>query len=84
MKKTGPRKRRVKVGDRVGLRIGARDLVADVVEDRGAIGVGGRRFVAIVVRPENGASGEAEKFDWPAEELTVLGRASAGTQRQVG
>jgi hypothetical protein len=41
-----------RVGDRVRLRHGFRDLIAEVVEDRGPIGVAGRRLYAVKLRPD--------------------------------
>ena len=38
------------VGDRVRLRHGFPGLIAEVVEDRGRIGVGGRRLYAVKLR----------------------------------
>jgi hypothetical protein len=70
------KKRTVRVGDRVRIRIAALEIVADVVEDRGHIGVGGRHFVAVSFVGEDG---EIEKMDWPAEEMTVLPRDPATT-----
>lgn len=67
-------KKAVRVGDRVRFLVGAREIVADVVEDRGNIGVNGRHVVALQFP---GADGEVEKLDWPAEELTVLPRDRA-------
>ena len=59
---------RVRVGDRVRFRVGTREIVAEVVEDRGYIGVNGRHAVAVSFV---GDDGEVEKLDWPADELTV-------------
>jgi hypothetical protein len=39
-----------RVGDRVRLRHGFPGLIAEVVEDRGRIGVGGRRLYAVKLR----------------------------------
>jgi hypothetical protein len=41
-----------RVGDRVRLRYGFRGLIAEVVEERGPIGVGGRRLYAVKLRPD--------------------------------
>jgi hypothetical protein len=39
-----------RVGDRVRIRHGFRGMIAEVVEDRGRIGVGGRRLYAVKFR----------------------------------
>jgi hypothetical protein len=39
-----------RVGDRVRIRHGFRGMIAEVVEDRGRIGVGGRRLCAVKMR----------------------------------
>jgi hypothetical protein len=41
-----------RVGDRVRLRHGFRGLIAEVIEDRGQIGVGGRRLYTVKLRPD--------------------------------
>lgn len=76
MRKKSGKKRAVKVGDRVRFKISARELVAEVVEDRGYIGVNGRHVVAVRV---SAPDGEDEKFDWPADDLTVLPRKDRAT-----
>ena len=67
-KATKRRRRPIKVGDRVGVLMGVNRVPAVVIEDRGAIGVGGRRFVR--VRVEMDDLGNVREFDYPAEELT--------------
>lgn len=58
------------------LTIGALDLVAKVVEDHGDIGFGGRRMLGVAVTsPE----GEVDRFDFPAEDVTVLPKRRATT-----
>lgn len=69
MRKKSGKKRAVKVGDWVRFKIAAREIVAEVVEDRGYIGMNGRHVVAVRA---SAPDGEVEKFDWPADELTVL------------
>ena len=39
-----------RVGDRVRILHGFRGMIAEVVEDRGRIGAGGRRFYAVKLR----------------------------------
>ena len=53
-------------GTIVGLDLGGTVVRAEVVEDRGDLGVGGRRMVRIAVR---GDDGELRVFEVPAEEL---------------
>jgi hypothetical protein len=43
---------RYHVGDRVQFRYGFPGVVAEVVEDRGPIGVGGRRLYGVRFRPD--------------------------------
>jgi hypothetical protein len=53
------------VGDRVTFRVGAVRLRGKVIEDRGSIGVSGRRLLRIRVSKE----GEERVFELPAEEV---------------
>lgn len=53
------------VGDRVTFRVGTQRLRGKVIEDRGAIGVSGRRLLRIRVSKE----GEEREFELPAEEV---------------
>lgn len=53
-------------GTIVGLDLGGTVVCAEVVEDRGDLGVGGRRIVRVAVR---GDDGEVRVFEVPAEEL---------------
>ncbi len=55
------------VGKEVRIRMGTGDVKATVVEDRGAIGVGGRHLVR--VRVEIGE--EQQEFELPADEVTA-------------
>jgi hypothetical protein len=41
-----------RIGDRVRLRHGFPGLIAEVIEDRGHIGVGGRRLYTVKLRPD--------------------------------
>ena len=56
-----------RVGDNVAFRIGSQRLLGRVVEDRGGIGVAGRRLLRIRV----GADSEAQEFELPAEEVAL-------------
>jgi hypothetical protein len=63
-------RRKISVGDRVIRVVGARRFPAEVVEDRGFIGKGGRQLLRIRrigVPPEL-----AEPYEVPAEELELL------------
>lgn len=65
------RKKKIRVGDRVVLHLGPRDIFAEVVEDRGYIGKGGRQLLRIRrvdVSPEL-----AQPYEVPAEELELVG-----------
>lgn len=64
----------VRVGDRVRFRVGALDVLAEVVDDHGAIGVGGRRLLSVAV---TSADGEVDRFDVPADDVTVVPRDRA-------
>jgi hypothetical protein len=60
---------RFKVGDTVVLHLGQRDVIAEVVEDRGFIGKGGRQLLRI---RRVGVSPElAEPYEVPAEEVEL-------------
>ena len=67
-------KRRIKVGDHIILHLGVRDFHAEVVEDRGFIGVGGRQLIRIRklgVPPEM-----SEPYEVPAEEVELVEKMS--------
>jgi hypothetical protein len=72
------RPRPLKVGDRVRFVLGTQEVVADVVEDRGGIGVGGRQLVGIALRTYEG---EVEKFEMAAEEVTLEAPSLARRRR---
>jgi hypothetical protein len=68
--KTATRKKRdavPKVGSIVGVRMGAKIVPARVIEDRGNLGVGGRRILRLEIESEFG--GEPWRFERPAEWL---------------
>ncbi len=56
-----------RVGQRVSFRLGTSDVVATVIEDRGPIGINGRRLVRVKLDPE--FYGEEHDFEMPVEEL---------------
>ena len=64
-------RKRIKVGDRVVLHLTDRDVYAEVVEDRGFIGHGGRQLLRI--RRLNVGPELAEPYEVPAEELELVG-----------
>ena len=60
---------RFRVGDRARLKYGWPDAIAEVVQDLGPLGVGGRRYYHIrLMRPD----AEDMLIDWPEEELLPL------------
>lgn len=64
---TGHKPRIVCVGDRVAVQFATRVIQAEVIEDLGEIGVGGRQLVR--VRALEPTDGEYEEFELAAEEL---------------
>ena len=56
-------------GDRVHFTVGKCTFHARVVEDRGALGVGGRQIVGIELLPDDDTDEEPRRFEMPAEEL---------------
>jgi len=68
--------RALRVGDRVRFLYGGGEVEAEVVEDRGNIGVGGRQLVGIRLLETPGVPSEGfagKRFEMPAEELAVVG-----------
>lgn len=64
---TDHKSRTVRVGDRVTLQFVTRVIQAEVIEDLGGIGAGGRQLVRVrALEPTNG---EHEEFELAAEEL---------------
>lgn len=64
-------RRPFKVGDEVNVRLGSNSWRARIVEDRGPIGVNGRRIYRVPL--DNGADSEARQFvEVPEEDLTPL------------
>lgn len=63
---TKARRKAWKVGDRVRFRFGASQVIGVIIEDRGPIGVGGRRLLTVQARidPMNDIV-----LEMPAEEL---------------
>ena len=65
----GSRKKALRVGARVSFHLGGRDVVGTVIEDRGPLGVGGRRLLRIRLQ----LSGVADpiEVEVPESELSV-------------
>ncbi len=66
MKATRKKKARFKVGDWVAFLYGTRNLFAQVIEERGPLGVNGRHIVRIQV---DGESNEPDAFELPEDYL---------------
>jgi hypothetical protein len=64
------RRRTPRVGDRVWLRLGARRVRAEVIEDRGLIGVAGRRLLRI--RQSGSGDDPPRVYEVPAEETVLV------------
>lgn len=67
-----PNRKTPVVGDLVSFRVGQRQLRGRVIEDRGPIGVGGRRLLRIRV----GREGEAREYELPAVEVVLAPQPS--------
>ncbi len=67
----------LRVGDRVWVKLIGQRRVAEIIEDRGPIGVGGRRLMRIGFRNPSGQF--EESFEVPAEYLSV--KSSAGKSK---
>ena len=61
------RAKAARVGDKVTFKVGTRRLRGQVIEDRGTLGVAGRRLVRVRV----GRADDASEFELPADELLV-------------
>ncbi len=62
--------RRLRVGDQVRFPFGSHEVRAEVVADRGNIGVGGLQMVGILARTY--AGGELERWDVAAQDVTLI------------
>jgi hypothetical protein len=67
-----PRRNTLKVGQTVLVRTGGRQLLGIIVEDRGPIGIGGRRLWR--VRESVGVGDFIREFEVPADQLTAMPR----------
>jgi hypothetical protein len=65
---------RIRVGDRVSFSVGLYRVEAEVIEDRGHIGVNGRHFVAVRYIDDDGT---VHRHDWPADEMRLVRRPRA-------
>jgi hypothetical protein len=61
---------RIKVGDRVSFMYGFRRARAEVVEDRGRVGAGGRRILRIKMITKS--PGGERTFEIPQDEVVAL------------
>jgi hypothetical protein len=71
---------RYRIGDRLRVRYGFPGAVAEVVEDHGPLGVGGRRFYTVRLTRQDL---EDLVIDWPEDELFPFD-AEAQTNGAVG
>ena len=62
-----PKRKAAHVGDEVKFRVGQRQMRGEVIEDRGAIGVGGRRLLRVRVL----RSGETREYELPADDVVL-------------
>ena len=60
---------RLRVGDTVRVRVGGKPIQARVVEDRGRLGVKGRRLVRVQLIRKRESDESNLSFEVPAEEL---------------
>jgi hypothetical protein len=71
VERTAMPKNRFHKGDRVKFRFGTRTLRGTVTEDRGPIGIGGRRLYEVEFRHE-AASESTSRIELPADELQPM------------
>jgi hypothetical protein len=67
--------RRIRVGDTVAVSRGSRELIAEVIEDRGDLGVDGEQIVRIGWFPAEVE--EQVEYEVPVSELRVLSAEEA-------
>ncbi len=67
-------KGRFRLGDRVRAMYSFPGAVGEIVEDRGPIGAGGRRYYHVRFTTDD----EVIMIDWPEEELIPLGKDEGG------
>jgi hypothetical protein len=80
MKRTTPSRRgsrrQLRVGDRVAFDMGTYRAVGEITEDRGNIGVGGRRLLRIRTDARDGL--ESLWIELPEEEVAAVPRGGSG------
>lgn len=65
--------KKLRVGTRVSFPYGTREIEAEVIENRGPLGVGGRQIVRVRFWDDFGAGeGQDKTFEMPADELTPV------------
>jgi hypothetical protein len=64
----------IQVGDKIRFRVAGRDLIGEVTEDRGPLGVGGRHLYHIVFEL---AEGNVYHIELPAVDIEVIERKQA-------
>jgi hypothetical protein len=62
--------RKLAVGGKVYVRFGQKKRVAEIIEDRGTIGRGGRRLLRVAFREPNGEF--LQVFEIPAADVTTV------------
>jgi primosomal protein N' len=67
-------------GDRVLVPFRPHPVEGIVVEDRGNLGVGGRRMYRVRIQLDDVS--DPYESTWPAEELTLVAKAPAGSRKR--
>ena len=62
-----PSKKRLAVGTKLRFKLGGRDVVATIIEDRGSLGIGGAQILR--VRMQVSGTDEVIDFEVPATEV---------------
>jgi len=78
--KVRPKRRKIRVGDRVRITLGLSTTLLEVVEDRGNLGVGGRQIVR--VRELGPYSDPDSTYEVRADDVTIVRRAPTGSRRR--
>ncbi len=63
--------RRLKVGSRVIFCIGPSKIRGRIIEDRGRIGVNGRRLVRVIITGRAAHAEQDQTFELPADDLVL-------------
>ena len=69
--KSTPMSATIRVGDHVRFDYGAREVLAEVIEDRGPIGVGGRQIIRVRLIGDEWHGAQLD-FEVPAEQVTPV------------